>query len=184
MSAAKRPWPVSRGRSSSRGTERPTNFCFTGMSVTAHPFPHFFRRRAHRLDDVLVAGAAAQIGREHVEQILVADVGLALEHADRQHQEARRAEAALQAVVIHEGLLHRMQLVAVGEALDGADLLAVGLHGEHQAGAHRLAVDDHRAGAADAVLAADMGAGLAAILADGVGQRAPRLDARSRDRGR
>ena len=63
-----------------------------------------------------------------------------------------------------------------GQALDGADLLAVGLHREHQAGAHRLAVDDHGAGAADAVLAADMGAGLAAILADGVGQGAPRLD--------
>ena len=38
--------------------------------------------------------------------------------------------------------------------------LARRLHRKHQAGAHRLAVDDHRAGAADAVLAADMGAGL------------------------
>ena len=51
------------------------------------------------------------------------------------------------------------------------------LHRKHQAGAHRLAVDDDGAGAADAVLAADMGAGLPAILADGVDQRAPRLDA-------
>ena len=107
---------------------------------------------------------------------LVADIGLSLEHADRQHQKARRAEAALQAMMIHEGALHRMQLVAVREPLDGADLLAVGLHGKHQAGAHRLAVDDHGAGAADAVLAADMGAGLPAILADRIGQRAPRLD--------
>ena len=54
---------------------------------------------------------------------------------------------------------------------------AVGLHREHQAGAHRLAVDQHRAGAANAVLAADMRAGLAAILADGVDQRPARLDA-------
>ncbi len=30
ISAAKRPWPVRRGRSSNRGTERPTNFCFRG----------------------------------------------------------------------------------------------------------------------------------------------------------
>ena len=135
-----------------------------------------FGRGAHGLDDVLIAGAAAQIRRQHVEQIVVADIRLALEHADRQHQEARRAEAALQAVVIHEGLLHRMQFVAVGQTLDGANFLAVGLHREHQAGAHRLAVDDHRAGAANAVLAADMGAGLPAILADGVDQRAPRLD--------
>ena len=51
------------------------------------------------------------------------------------------------------------------------------LHGEHQAGAHRLVVDDHGAGAAHAVLAADMGAGLPAIVADGVDQRFARLDA-------
>jgi hypothetical protein len=30
------------------------------------------------------------------------------------------------------------------------------LHGEHQARAHRLALKEHRAGATDAVLAADM----------------------------
>ena len=56
-------------------------------------------------------------------------------------------------------------------------LPAVGLDREHQAGADRLAVEDHRAGAADAVLAADMGAGLAAVVADGIDQRLARLDA-------
>ena len=59
---------------------------------------------------------------------------------------------------------------------DGADLAAVGLDREHQAGAHGVVVEDDGAGAADAVLAADMGPGLAAIVADGVDQRAPRLD--------
>ena len=38
-------------------------------------------------------------------------------------------------------------------------LRAVALHREHQAAAHDRAVDPHRAGAADAVLAADMAAG-------------------------
>ena len=110
-------------------------------------------------------------------QVLVADVGLALEHAGRQHQKARRAEAALQSVVLDERLLQRVQLVAVRQALDGADLASLGLHREHQARAHRFAVDQHRAGAADAVLAADMGPGLAAIVADGIDQGAPRIDA-------
>ena len=170
-SAAKRPWPGSSGRSSSRATERPTNLAGAVISRASRS-----AAGAHGLDDVLIAGAAAQVRRQHVEQVVVADVRLALQHADRQHQKARRAEAALQAVVIHEGLLHRMQRVAIGQSFDGADFLALGLHGEHQAGAHRLAIDDHGAGAADAVLAADMGAGLAAILADGIGQRAARLD--------
>jgi hypothetical protein len=43
--------------------------------------------------------------------------------------------------------------------------VAVGLHREEQAGAHRLAVEEHGAGAADAVLAADVGAGQAEVVA-------------------
>ena len=78
--------------------------------------------------------------------------------------------------MIHEGLLHRMQLVAVRETLDGTDFLAVGLHGEHQARAHWFAIDNDRAGAADTMLATDMGSGLSAIFTDGIGQRAPRFD--------
>src|SRR6185312_709019 len=87
-----------------------------------------------------------------------------------------RAEAALQPVMVHECLLHRMQPVAVRQTLDRADRLAFGLHCEHQTRAHRRAVDKHRARAADAVFAADMRAGLPAVLADRVGERAPRLD--------
>ncbi len=78
--------------------------------------------------------------------------------------------------MLHEGLLQRMHLAVLGETLDRADALAVRLNGEHQAGARRHIVHQHGAGTADAMLAADMGAGLAAILADGIGERAPRLD--------
>src|SRR5262249_35487932 len=63
-----------------------------------------------------------------------------------------------------------------GQALDGADRASFRLHREHQAGTHGLAVEQDGAGAADAVLATDMGAGLAAIVADGVDQRAARID--------
>ena len=75
--------------------------------------------------------------------------------------------------MIHEGLLHRMQPVAISQALDGPDLLTVGLHGEHQAGAHRFVIDNDCAGAADTMLATDMGSGQSAIFTDGIGQRAP-----------
>src|SRR5262245_66273984 len=70
-----------------------------------------------------------------------------------------------------------MKLVALCQSFDGADLPALGLHREHQAGAHGLAVEEHRAGAADAVLAADMSAGLAAFVADRVHQGAAGIDA-------
>src|SRR5262249_45916365 len=106
----------------------------------------------------------------------VADVGLALEHPGCKHQEARGAEAALQAVVLDERLLQGMQLVAVGEAFHRTDRPPLRLHGEHQARAHGLAVEQHCAGAADAVLAADMGSSLPAVVADRVDQRAARID--------
>ena len=64
-----------------------------------------------------------------------------------------------------------------GQSLDRADRNAVRLHRKHQAGPDRIAADNDGAGAAHAVLASDMGSGLTAILADRVGQRAPRLDA-------
>src|SRR5215207_1196008 len=138
--------------------------------------PHLDLRRPDRLDDVLIAGATAKVRRQQIEQILVADVRISLQRVNRQHQETRRAEAALQPVMRHECALHRMQRVALGQTLDGADRLSLRLHREHQAGAHRLVADDYRAGAAHAMLAADVRAGLAAVLADRIDQRFARLD--------
>ena len=69
---------------------------------------------------------------------------------------------------------------AVRHALDGLDLRAVALHRKRQAAAHDHAVDAHRAGAAHAVLAADMAAGKAQRLAQEVDQRHARLDASRR----
>ena len=132
ISAAKRPRPVSSGRSSRRVSEWPTSFGFAVAGAIAQlglpprfALPQLAGGRAHRLHDVLIAGAAAKIGRQHVDQILVADIGLALQHAGDQHEKAGRAEAALQAVVLHEGALQRVELVAVRQAFDGADLFAV-----------------------------------------------------------
>ena len=81
-------------------------------------------------------------------------------------------------VRLAERRLQRVQLGAVrgGQALDRRDRGAVGLHGEHQARAHRLAVHQHGAGAADAVLAADVRAGEAELVAQEVAEQQARLD--------
>ena len=106
-------------------------------------------------------------------------VGLGFSSQERHqgHQEAGRAEAALQAVRLPERLLQRVELAGPRrQPLDRRQLAAVGLHGEHQAGAHRLAVEQDRAGAAHAVLAADVGAGQAQLVAQEVGEQQARLD--------
>src|ERR1700760_362808 len=72
-----------------------------------------------RLHDVLVAGAAAEITLELLADRMLGQImALAMDQVDRGHDHARRAEAALQTVMLAERLLHRMQRRAVGrEAL-------------------------------------------------------------------
>ena len=91
-------------------------------------------------------------------------IRLDAQQVERGQQHAGRAEAALQAVVAPEGRLQRMERAVLHQALDGRDLGAVGLHRQHQARARGLAVHQHRAGAADAVLAADVRAGEREVL--------------------
>ena len=62
------------------------------------------------------------------------------------------------------------------QALDRRHRGAVDLDGEHQARAHRLTVHQHGAGAADAVLAADVRAGEAELVAQEVAEEQARLD--------
>src|SRR4051812_789594 len=87
---------------------------------------------AHGPHDVLVPGAAAQVAFQALADLGVGGVGVVLKQVDRSHDHAGRAEPALQGVPVVEGLLDRVQgVVRTGEALDGGDVAAVGLHGEH-----------------------------------------------------
>ena len=64
-----------------------------------------------------------------------------------------------------------LSIVALRQAFDGAQIGAVALDGELRAAAHRPAVDHHRARAAHAVLATDVSAVEAELVADEVGQQ-------------
>jgi hypothetical protein len=75
-------------------------------------------------------------------------------------------EAALKAVRVQEGLLHRMQPSA-RPALDRGDLLALGAERGHQARVHRHAVHPHGAGAAIAGVAAFLHAQRALFAQEG-----------------
>src|SRR4051812_8769515 len=77
-----------------------------------------------------------------------------------------------------EGLLQRMQLATFGQAFNRADLRPVRLHGIHEARAHGDAIEVNRAGAAHALLAADMRAFEPERIAQEIGEAAPGLGAR------
>jgi hypothetical protein len=70
----------------------------------------------------------------------------------------------------------------VVEILDAPDLRAVAIDGEGQTRALRLAVDQHRAGAAHALLTAEMGPGEMQVAAQEISEMQPGLDlGRDRD---
>ena len=72
-------------------------------------------------DDGGVAGAAAQVARQpHAHAGFVERAALFAQPGDG-HHEARRAVAALAAVVVDERLLHRMKLTTFGEPFDRDD---------------------------------------------------------------
>src|SRR5262245_37471836 len=86
-------------------------------------------------------------------------------------QDARRAEPALQGVMPREGALHLVERAAFGEPLYRHDVRIVGLGGVLGAAAHRAPVAEHRAGAAYAVLAADVNPESLELVAEKVAQQ-------------
>ena len=111
------------------------------------------RGEVHRVDDLLVPGAPAEVAGQRLADLVVVRVGLPLEQVRRRDEQPRRAEAALDRARREERVLQGMQCVRESERLDGADLPAVGLHRGDETRADGLAVEPDRAGAALALLA-------------------------------
>src|SRR6267378_2123362 len=136
---------------------------------------HALRRELHRLDDLLIAGAAAQVSADRIANLLFGRIRIRIQQSLGGDQHPWSAVAALQAVRLAEAVLQDAQRsVGFGETLDGGDAVAVRLHGIHEAGTHRLAVEHHRARSADTVLAADVRPGKEQFFTQPVHQRQAR----------
>src|SRR5262249_43887979 len=135
----------------------PTAYCLTACCLST--------RYSHRLDDVVVAGAAADVALEPAANLGLGRLRVLAQEIDDAHHHAGRAEPALQPVRLLEGGLNGVQISAFRQPLDGCDLGAVGLDGEHVARFDRVAVEMHDAGAALAGIATDVRAGEAQVLA-------------------
>jgi len=100
-----------------------------------------------------------------------------LQKRNQRHEKARRAEAALEGVGFVKGLLQGMKLVGVAQGFDGPELPPVSLNREHQAGAHRLVIEENGARATDPVLAANPGPGKTELVTQEIREEQPGLDA-------
>src|SRR6185503_3017352 len=94
-----------------------------------------------RLDDVVVAGAAADVAVEALADVLLAGLRVVGEELHRRHHHPRRAETALETVTLAKRRLHRVQLAVSREAFDRRHLAPLHLCGEDRARLDRAAVD-------------------------------------------
>src|SRR5262249_2700064 len=171
-SSRKRPLPRRRRSSSLRFTLAPSQGSLSnatsGRSLAEIALDGF--------DDVLVPRAATEIAGKLLAQRGALEDDAVIGQRDGGEQEARRAVPALERMRVPEYLLHRVQLAAPCKTLDGRDGMAVHLGREHEARLHRLAVEQHRARAADALLAPDVGTVELELVAKEVDEQAAALD--------
>ena len=122
---------------------------------------HRVARRAgqHRLDDLAIAGAAAEHAAERIERLRFARPGVACEEARARHQHAGRADPALRRPVREERALEPVEVAACGKAFDSRHRAALDLPQRNEAGADLPSVEQHGAGATIAGIAADLRAG-------------------------
>src|SRR6185295_15833498 len=83
------------------------------------------------VDDVLVAGAAAEVALDTLADLALRWPGVLVQQVDGRHDDARRAVTALKAMFLPKALLQGMQLTVLRQALDGHDLGAVSLDREN-----------------------------------------------------
>ncbi len=101
-------------------------------------------RRHHRLDDVVVARAAADIAFQIMPNLGLAGLRVLLQKRRRRHHHPRRAEPALQPVIILKRLLNSPQgPIRIGHPLDRRDLGAVQFLRKHRARLHRRPIHMH-----------------------------------------
>src|SRR5450432_1919428 len=155
MSAAKRPFPTTKRRSSRtrRSVETKRNgfsgalmsmLSWTGLRlvVTAHAFG----RERDCLDDLRIACAAADVAGNRLDDVLARRRWIFEQHCVGREDHGRSAITALHAVRLAKRVLEWREFARAGrEAFDGRDRIAIGLHREHQTRTHRDAVKQHGA---------------------------------------
>ena len=134
------------------------------------------RSGAHGAHDIDVARAHAEIAAEADAYFLVRRIRVVPQQLESRQDHSGSAKAALERVVLLKRLLQRMERLIRREPFNGENLFAVGLGGKEQTGTNRATIEQHRAGAAHAVLAADVGSDQAEIMAQKIDERATRLD--------
>src|SRR5687768_10571238 len=85
----------------------------------------------HRANDLVVAGAAAEVAGQPPADLVLGRARVRLEKRLRRDDEAGRADPALQRGVLEKSRLKRMQRIRCAYALDGEDVAVTCFHREN-----------------------------------------------------
>src|SRR5438128_10930343 len=107
---------------------------------------HRLRRPLDRLDDLSIAGAAAEIARQRFADLGERGLRVRAQQRMRGDHEPGSAEATLHGARFDERALDGIERAAVGEALDGAYLTSVRRGGEHETGTGEAVAEPPRTG--------------------------------------
>src|SRR5574341_1143390 len=123
----------------------------------------------NRVEDGDIARAAAECIFEGDLHIIVSSVGVLIEQTLGSHNQARRAESALDCAMLDKAALEWVKNAVFGKPFDGLHRCTLRLEGGIDARIDGFPIDDDRAGAAFGLFAADLGAGEAQIVTKDLG---------------
>src|SRR2546429_2407965 len=138
--------------------------------------PQARRRQFHRLVDLDVAGAAAEVAREGLLDVVSVGARVVGEEGDGGDEVCPGPVAALGGAQRREGFLQRVQPAALRQPFDRLHAAALAREAEHQARQHGRAVEQHRARPAFAQFAPVFRAGEGEILPQHLEQRLVRSE--------
>src|SRR5258708_7362641 len=105
---------------------------FTGTNRLGSACTHLLGSMLDSSHDVLIACAAADIALESLANLFFCWIGIILEQLIRGHNHTRRAEAALQTMLLPEALLDWMQTSLRCKSLNGCHFTTIRLHCQYR----------------------------------------------------
>src|SRR5580658_9514439 len=164
-------------RKSSAYFARPVTFATTSWGSKFWPISLYAMSRlpgrTHDASQVVVVGAApAEIAGHREARLFHRRVRIVVQQRDSGHHLSAGTESALRSELGDECRLHLVQLAVRSlDAFDRGDLAVTHAVRQRRTGIHGDSLDDDGAGAAFAMIAAELRAGQTELVADRVGQR-------------
>src|SRR5436190_18033730 len=134
-------------------------------TVIGHDSGSFLGKLRDDFLNAVVSAAAAEVATHAPANVFRGGFGVLVQKRFSSDDEPGSAEAALRSVLIHECLLHGMELATLHQSFNRGDLFALRLDSQNGAAIHNLVVHHYGAGTAFGAITDPLAAGKVEIVA-------------------